>query len=207
MRRHGLQWPWDKHQARAASAAGARGRGHLARATPTARRQQRLPPGHPQFVQVGAWVLFGFLSAGVYIFYLPFVGSAATQLGLVVVYSLLVLVVLVLGYVTRCARLEGQLLTHKLSTHHSIAACTCSAADPSDPALTDSSSDGEYYCTICQVRPWWCTGRCAATGPRSFRFAYILNSLPCTRCAGICGSHQQALPCLRPLRPVLRSSL
>lgn len=38
MRRHGLQWPWDKHQARAASAAGARGRGHLARATPTARK-------------------------------------------------------------------------------------------------------------------------------------------------------------------------
>lgn len=76
--------------------------------------------------QVGAWILFGFLIAGVYVFYFPLVTSLAARYTLLGCYSLLVCGIIALGYLT-------------------------SAANPSDPALASGSCDGDYYCGICMA--------------------------------------------------------
>lgn len=208
MRRHGLQWPWDKHQARAASAAWARGRGHLARATPTARKAATFatrPPPIRAGGRLGAvWLprcrrlhlllaLRGQRSdaTGARCRLLA-AGARRACAGLCYQVRL--------GWKGNCSHTSCLLTTASLHAHavlrtHPTLHLPTAAAMASTTAPFARCGHGGALDAVQQQ------------GPRSFRFAYILNSLPCTRCAGICGSHKQALPCLRPLRPVLRSSL
>ncbi|GAX77523.1 hypothetical protein CEUSTIGMA_g4967.t1 [Chlamydomonas eustigma] len=73
--------------------------------------------------QVTSFVVFGFLVAGCYAFFLPFLSNTAAQIALGSVYGILVFVVFALAYIS-------------------------SSTDPSDPGL-HGGSDGEYYCALC----------------------------------------------------------
>ncbi|PNH12685.1 hypothetical protein TSOC_000383 [Tetrabaena socialis] len=75
--------------------------------------------------QVASWIVFLALTSGVYAFYVPFVEDAGSRWALVALYSVLIVAMFILNMYT-------------------------SYLDPSDPGLK-GSSDGEFFCGLCQA--------------------------------------------------------